>query len=296
MIDVDPFPSPFPPEGIPLFCYRCWLTGHFFYYCKALTPRCGKCSEDHFTRDCRSDTLRCPNCAEDHAAWDPRCTAPASRKEHIDSAVNRKNGPEWAVRLRDASPPNAAAVEDPDVTATASKGKKAATSAPGPSSSTASSSQAPKTRGAPTTIKKLERREAGQRTLTKPTDLSSTSERFAVFGLSVEGFNTSQGDHIASNTKDKGKGKSNIPIATTRAASVGSVGSVGSAASSVSSDSDASSVYSVSSAIATPAATPVNQVTDSFGTRQTGAAHGRGGARGGARTTSQVRTRSQYQN
>ncbi|EKJ68625.1 hypothetical protein FPSE_11201 [Fusarium pseudograminearum CS3096] len=277
---------PFPPEGIPLFCFRCWLTGHFFYYCKAPTPRCGKCSDNHFTKDCNSDILRCPNCAEDHAAWDPRCTAPASRKEHTDSAVNRKNGPEWAVRLRDVSAPNAVVADAPHVTATAP------TSAPGPSSSTESStessSQVPKKRGAPTTIKKLEKREGGQRMIVMPTDTSSTSKSSAVFGLTKEGFDTSQAGHIASNTKNKGKGKSNIPIATSRATS------------DASSDSDAFSVSSAPAAPAaptpTPAATPGNQVTDSSGTRQTGAAHGRGGARGGAHPVRQARTRSQYKN
>ncbi|KAI1009979.1 hypothetical protein LB503_011546 [Fusarium chuoi] len=89
---------PFCVQGTPLFCYRCWKTGHFKDDCTVSVMLCGRCSGAHDTRGCKAPA-RCCNCNGPHVTWSPECTISLSREEHRASAWYRQLVPHWAKHL-----------------------------------------------------------------------------------------------------------------------------------------------------------------------------------------------------
>ncbi|KAL6914939.1 hypothetical protein FSST1_012699 [Fusarium sambucinum] len=97
---------PFPAQGNPLFCYRCWMAGHFQKHCGASSFRCGKCAGNHSILQCKADFFLCCNCGGDHGAWDFKCTFSPSQREHESSKLHRKLGPDWASLVDTETTPN----------------------------------------------------------------------------------------------------------------------------------------------------------------------------------------------
>ncbi|CVK98611.1 uncharacterized protein FMAN_08551 [Fusarium mangiferae] len=89
---------PFCVQGTPLFCYRCWKTGHFKDDCTVSVMLCGRCSGAHDTRGCKAAS-RCCNCNGPHVTWSLECTISLSREEHRASAWYRQLVPHWAKHL-----------------------------------------------------------------------------------------------------------------------------------------------------------------------------------------------------
>ncbi|KLP06584.1 uncharacterized protein LW94_14429 [Fusarium fujikuroi] len=153
---------PFCVQGTPLFCYRCWKTGHFKDDCTVSVMLCGRCSGAHDTRGCKAAS-RCCNCNGPHVTWSPECTISLSREEHRASAWYRQLVPHWAKHLPKTGKPIL-----PTVTKTKPEKAKAnpAESSPTKSGehSGASPSKAVEKRpvGRP---KALPSKESGQRTL-----------------------------------------------------------------------------------------------------------------------------------
>ncbi|KAF5544186.1 hypothetical protein FNAPI_9496 [Fusarium napiforme] len=151
---------PFCIQGTPLFCYRCWKTGHFKEDCTASVMLCGRCSGAHDTRGCKASP-RCCNCKGPHTTWSPECKTVMSMEEHRNSAWYRQLAPHWAKNLDKTGKPIL-----PTVTKT--KAQKASPAGSSPATSAeqggASSSKAAEKRpvGRP---KALPAKEPGQQTL-----------------------------------------------------------------------------------------------------------------------------------
>ena len=71
-------------------CNRCQLFGQYRGQCKAIEPKCGKCTGPHMKNDCKRDTPKCVNCAGAHESSSNTCPKAVQLREKLLNNISKK--------------------------------------------------------------------------------------------------------------------------------------------------------------------------------------------------------------